>query len=105
MSQLLMSSIYERVREKKENYRRYNFERLQEEAFATFFDLAQEYTTIDYLYQISVAVPKEFFGLESQLYVIDPKTSRLERVCSSETGLVSVEDRSHYDLRVADASY
>ena len=105
MSQLLMSSIYERVREKKENYRRYNFERLQEEAFATFFDLAQEYTTIDYLYQISVAVPKEFFGLESQLYVIDSKTSRLERVCGSETGLVPVEDRSHYNLRLADASY
>ena len=78
MSQLLMSSIYERVREKKESYRRYNFERLQEEAFATFFDLAQEHTTIDYLYQICVAVPKEFFGLESRLYVIDPRTSRLE---------------------------
>jgi signal transduction histidine kinase len=98
----MMASIYERVREKKESYRRYNFERLQEEAFATFFDLAQEYTTIDYLYQICVAVPKEFFGLESRLYVIDPRTSRLERVCSSEMGIIPAEERSHYDLQLAE---
>ena len=36
----LAECIALRVREKKESYRRYNFERLQEEAFATFFDLA-----------------------------------------------------------------
>lgn len=102
---LLMSRIYERVREKKESYRRYNFEHLQEEAFATFFDLAQEHTTIDYLYQICVAVPKEFFGLESQLYVIDPKTSRLERVCSSEAGIIPVEERAPCDLRLAESIY
>jgi hypothetical protein len=61
MPSIMMSNIYERVREKKDSYNRYNFERLQEEAFAVFFDLAQEYTTVDYLYQTSVAVPKEFF--------------------------------------------
>jgi len=89
----IASAIYERVREKKESYRRYNFERLQEEAFATFFDLAQEYTNLDNFYQICVAVPKEFFGLESRLYVIHPKTSQLERVCTSEEGLVTPEER------------
>ena len=101
----MMSNIHERVREKKDSYKRYNFERLQEEAFAAFFDLAQEYTTVDYLYQISVAVPKEFFELESELYVIDPKTSRLEKVCSSETGLIPVEERSLSPLRLADSPY
>ena len=105
MPDLLMSSIYQRVREKKESYRRYNFERLQEEAFATFFDLAQEYTTIDYLYQICVAVPKEFLGLESRLYLIDSKTSRVEKVCSSEAGLIPMGDRTHSDLGVADNIY
>ncbi len=105
MSQLLMANVLERVREKKESYRRYNFERLQEEAFATFFDLAQEHTTIDSLYQICVAVPKEFFGLESRLYVIDSRTSRLEKVCSSETGLIPVEERCGVDLPLAESSY
>jgi signal transduction histidine kinase len=105
MPELLLSNIYDRVREKKANYKRYNFERLQEEAFATFFDLAQEYTTIDYLYQICVAVPKEFFSLESNLYVIDPKTSRLERVCNSEAGLIPAEERTHFGLRLAETPY
>ncbi|MDY0039751.1 MAG: hypothetical protein RBS57_05520, partial [Desulforhabdus sp.] len=86
--------IYRRVKEKKEAYERYNFERLQEEAFATFFDLAQEYTSLEYLYQISVAVPKVFFGLESRLYVIDHQTSRLQLVCTSELGLIPQEDRT-----------
>lgn len=85
--------IYQRVREKKEDYERYNFERLQEEAFATFFDLAQEYTSLEYLYQICVAVPKVFFDLESCLHLINPKSTRLERVCTSEQGLLPEEER------------
>ena len=68
--------IFQRVKEKKESYQRYNFERSQEEAFATFFDLAQEFTTIEAIYQICVAVPKEFFDLESRLYVVNPNTRR-----------------------------
>lgn len=85
-----LHNIHERVREKKSAYSRYNLERSQEEAFATFFDLAQEYTSIDNLYQVCVAVPKEFFGLESRLYVYDSKKSRLEKVCTSLEGLVPV---------------
>lgn len=105
MPQQMMASINQRVREKKESYRRYNFERLQEEAFATFFDLAQENTTIDYLYQICVAVPREFFGLESRLYMIDPRSSRLEIVCTSETGLIPPEERSHFDLPLTETAH
>jgi signal transduction histidine kinase len=99
------SAIYSRVREKKDSYRRYNFERLQEEAFATFFDLAQEYTSVDSLYQICVAVPKEFFGLESRLYVIQPKTSHLEMTCTSEEGLIPAEKRTEISVRLAEAPY
>jgi signal transduction histidine kinase len=102
----LNSAIYERVREKKESYRRYNFERVQEEAFATFFDLAQEYTNIESLYQISVAVPKEFLGLDSRLYVIDPKSSRVEKVCTSEDGLIlTAEERNNVAIHLADKPY
>jgi len=86
--------IYRRVEEKKESYERYNFERLQEEAFATFFDLAQEYTALEYLYQISVAVPKVFFELESRLHVINHQSSRLEKVCTSKDGLIPEKDRT-----------
>ena len=88
--------IVQRVREKKKSYERYGFEHSQEEAFATFFDLAQEYTAIESLYQICVSVAKEFFGLESRVYIIEPKGSLLELVCTSREGLVApVERGSH----------
>ncbi len=93
-------NIYERVREKKESYRRYNFERLQEEAFATFFDLAQEYTSLESLYAICCAVPREFFGLESRLYVIQPKTGKLEKVYTSEEGITLPGERLHHEIKV-----
>ncbi len=98
-------NIYQRVKEKMESYRRYNFERLQEEAFATFFDLAQEYTTLENLYHICVAVPKEFFGLESRLYVIDPKSAKLEKVCTSRQCLVTKEERFRFSIRLDEVSY
>lgn len=105
MPQSQMLNMFDRVREKKESYRRYNLERIQEEAFATFFDLAQEYTSIENLYQICVAVPKEFFNLDTSLYVIHLKTLRLEKVCTSEKGLVPEEERLNFTIHLADAPY
>ena len=103
--QNLGSIIYDRVKDKKEKYRHYNLERVQEEAFATFFDLAQEYTSIDVLYLISVAVPKEFLGLESALHILDFKTSRLEKVCDSVQGLIPPEKRVQSGLNILEHPY
>jgi len=94
--QELAECIAVRVREKKESYRLYNFERSQEEAFATFFDLAQEFTTIESLYQICAAVLKEFFNLDSKIYIIEPKRSQLELVCTSRRGLIPREERRNH---------
>lgn len=102
MLQDLALDIRERVREKKNRYSRYSFERVQEEAFATFFDLAQEYTSIPTLYLICTAVPKEFLDLESRLYIIDSKTSLLEKVCSSEEGLIAPEHRLNHSIRICE---
>lgn len=105
MLQDVAAHIFQRVRQKKESYRRYNFGRMQEEAFATFFDLAQEYTSLDYLYLVCVAVPKEFFDIESRLYVIDRKNAQLEKVCTSAGGLVPEQERHHFDLCAIDGPY
>jgi len=85
-----------RVKEKKESYRLYDFERSQEEAFATFFDLAQEFTSLECLYQICASVPKEFFGVDSRIYVIEPKRSQLELVCTSRRGLIPADERGNH---------
>ena len=101
-SRQLADCIAARVKEKKESYERYNFERSQEEAFATFFDLAQEFTSIESLYHISVAVPKEFFDLDSRLYIIEPKRSQLELVCTSKRGLLRPDERRKHKAVVVE---
>ncbi len=87
MGRSKMERVRERVREKLENYTQYNFERLQEEAFASFFDLAQEYTALDSLYLVCTLVPKEFFDLDARLYLLVEDGETLGLVCSSANGL------------------
>ena len=87
MHQTKMERVRERVREKLESYKLYNFERLQEEAFASFFDLAQEYTTLENLYLVCTLVPKEFFDLNSRLYLLAEDGVSLSLICSSNNGL------------------
>ena len=87
MPQSKLESVRQRIREKLKNYNLYNFERLQEEAFASFFDLAQEYTTLENLYLVCALVPKEFFDLDARLYLLDRDGNNLGFVCSSTSGL------------------
>jgi signal transduction histidine kinase len=98
-------NIHQRVVEKKEAYQRYNFERIQEEALSTFFDLAQEHSSIEALYQICVAVPKVFFDVESNIYIVNPKSFRAEKVYSSENGMATTNDQSVSPIEVSEESY
>ncbi|MGC9196998.1 MAG: sensor histidine kinase [Syntrophobacteraceae bacterium] len=91
-----------RVQEKKKNYEHYGFERCQEEALSTFFDLAQEFTTIDSLYQICASVAREFFDLDCRIYIINPKSSQLELVCTSWEGLIAPSQRSNHGAVVVE---
>ena len=105
MYQSKMESVRARIREKLESYTRYNFERLQEEAFASFFDLAQEYTTLDNLYLVCTLVPKEFFDLEAQLYLLDQDGKTLSLVCSSTNGLEKDFSGGSPDVVVQESPY
>jgi signal transduction histidine kinase len=87
MAKSELELIRERIREKQESYARYNFERPQEEAFAIFFDLAQEYTGLDTLYLVCTLVPKEVFNLDARLHLLANDSHGLRVVCSSNEGL------------------
>jgi signal transduction histidine kinase len=65
--------ILERIETKKADYSRYGFSPLEDTAFKTFFDLAQEFDGMDDFYSLCVAIPKEFFGLEARLFVLEPE--------------------------------
>lgn len=76
--------ISERIEQKKSDYQRYDFSQLEKNALATFFDLAQEFSDIEDLYALCVAIPKSFFDLDARLYLVDPKTNTLSFFASSE---------------------
>jgi signal transduction histidine kinase len=81
-----LEKIITRVKEKRHAFKQYNFSFLEDDAIKTFFDLAQEYETLDNFYRVVVSVIKEFFNLESRLYLLAPE-DRLELICDSIQGL------------------
>ncbi|HTZ17885.1 MAG TPA: ATP-binding protein [Dissulfurispiraceae bacterium] len=72
-----MSHILDRIERKKVDYQHYNFSERENNALKTFFDLAQEFDSLDAFYLLSVAIPKSFFDLDARLYIISPKTNGL----------------------------
>jgi signal transduction histidine kinase len=80
------TAILKRVEEKRDDYATYNFERLEMAALNTFFDLAQEYDNLDYAYIVSVTVPRVYFGLHCNLYIVDPKTEAISLAAGSHPG-------------------
>jgi signal transduction histidine kinase len=81
------SALLSRIRQKYDDYERYNFTHLQGRALRAFFDLAQEFETLENLYKISVFVPKIFLGFDSCLYLEDSDSGKLQMVCDSMSSL------------------
>jgi len=82
-----LAHIRERVRQKRQDYIRYSFSAKKNDTLKTFFDLAQEFDTVEDLYRICVSVPLESFGVESRLYLVNEETEVLELVCDSLHGI------------------
>ncbi|HEX9882974.1 MAG TPA: hypothetical protein VGA79_03315, partial [Desulfobaccales bacterium] len=81
-----LTEVAARVKEKRRIFKEYKFGPLKDDALKTFFDLAQEYETMENFYRVSVSVIKEFFGLDSRLYLICSE-GQLELVCDSLQGV------------------
>src|SRR5512142_915884 len=79
--------ICRRVRQKRDSYVSYQFTREQNDILKTFFDLAQEFDTLQDFYRICVAVPSIYLGLRASLYLLNSGTTGLELVCDSDRGI------------------
>jgi signal transduction histidine kinase len=100
-----LDAILKRVEEKKEDYATYGFEKLEMATLNTFFDLAQEYDGLENLYNISVAVPRVFFGLQCSLYVLHPKSESIEWVAGSHRDKNRREPAVPRHIKIAEAPY
>jgi len=76
--------IYNRIEGKKYDYQDYNFTQTENSALKSFFDLSQEFDKIEDFYHLCVAVPKSFFGVETCLYIVDPKLNIMKLVAKTE---------------------
>lgn len=83
-----LARICHRVREKSESYDQYNFSSKFNDFLKAFFDLAQEFDSIEDFYRICVAVPLEITDLSSALYLTRGEEENLELVCDSEQGVL-----------------
>ena len=81
-----LEKIRERIEEKRRSFEAYKFDAVENDLLKTFFDLAQEYETLDNFYRLSVAVIKEFFDLDSRLYLVS-REGVLSLVCDTIKGI------------------
>jgi signal transduction histidine kinase len=89
--------LEQRIQEKMADYESYAFTRRQGRALNIFFDLAQEYETLDDLLPLSVMIPKLFFGRRSWLYLMDNPQELVLRCCSEE-GLKDLSKTERMEL-------
>jgi signal transduction histidine kinase len=100
-----LATILIRIRKKLEDYERYDFTRIQGRTLRAFFDLAQEFETLDNFYRVCVFVPKEFMGFDSCLYLVDPDTRKLHIACDSIKGLKVCGMGPPEDVRISESAY
>jgi len=82
-----LQEISLRASQKRHDYITYDFTPKKNDALKTFFDLAQEYNTVEDLYRICVVILKEYFQVESRLYLNDSPGGKDRLVCDSVNGL------------------
>ena len=97
--------IIKRIQDKKTDYTKYGFTRVESNALKTFFDLAQEFERIEDVYQVSAAIPKAFFNLDARLYVMDPRQTRLALVSSTQDRQGDLGGPPPGDMKAADDPY
>jgi signal transduction histidine kinase len=99
-----LDKITLRIKDKRRTFQDYKFDALENDALKTFFDLAQEYETLDNFYRLSVGVIKEFFGLDSALYLVSREGS-LRLVCDSLEGVYPDQPPASERIRLDNQAY
>jgi signal transduction histidine kinase len=100
-----LATFLGRIRRKQEDYEKYGFTHIQGKTLRAFFDLAQEFETLENFYRVCVFVPKEFMGLDSCLYLVDPDTKKLQIACDSIKGLKVCGMDPPEDIRICESAY
>ena len=100
-----LTEVCRRIREKAESYEQYNFSQGRNDFLKAFFDLAQEYDSLDDFYRICVSVPLALVGVASALYLCQGRENGLQLVCSSERGVLDEPEPAQFPVQLHEAPY
>jgi signal transduction histidine kinase len=95
----------ELIERKEQDYTAYKFRTKETMAIFAFFDLAQEFVTLNNLYRIAVAVIHFFFDYESCIYTIRPEDRALMLQCCTVEGLLDPPKPARADVVIHDSPY
>ena len=82
-----LATVLSKIRKKRDDYERYDFTATQGRTLRAFFDLAQEFETLENFYRVAVFVPKVFMEFDTCLYLVDTDSGKLKRICDSLNAL------------------
>jgi len=99
-----LNDVCRRIREKADSYEKYNFSQGRNDFLKAFFDLAQEYDTLDDFYRICVSVPLALVGVASSLYLCQGNDG-LHLVCSSERGVLEKPEPARFPIQIHETPY
>jgi signal transduction histidine kinase len=82
----VFEDILKRIENKKNDYQRYNFTQIENIAYMTFFDLAQEFDDVEDFHNLCVAIPKSLFNLDARLYLMDTNANTMLLTATTNQG-------------------
>ncbi len=100
-----LEQICQRVREKSVSYDRYNFSSRYNDFLKAFFDLCQEYDSLDDFSRICIAVPLAMSGTPCALYLVDDKKKHLQLISDSDRGVLDVPEIPPPAIHLQNESY
>ena len=105
-----LQKICQRVREKSTSYTTYDLSSNFNDFLKAFFDLAQEYDSLEDFYRICVAVPLEMTGLAGALYLHGENADEvadggLYLVCDSTKGIYSPKQSAPVEIVLNSKAY
>ena len=100
-----LQQVCERVHDKTESYTQYNFAQYHNDFLKAFFDLAQEYDSLEDFYRVCISVPYAMLGVSSALYLCKGKDEGLFLVCSSGRGVLKEPEPAAYPVEMHDTPY
>ncbi|PID71741.1 MAG: ATP-binding protein [Desulfobulbus propionicus] len=100
-----LQPVCRRVDEKAVSYKTYNFSQQHNDFLKAFFDLTQEYDSLEDFYRVCVAVPYTMLGMHNALYLCQGEEKELLLVCSSERGVLDTPEPSAYPVQMDEGPY